>query len=209
MKFCSTTEEQKNVSRNFSCDHCNYKSDSKAVIKQHINDLHLLKDTRVHKCFKCNKILSSPQTLRTHSKICVKSEDERLSLMRFSCDYCEYKCFRKTNFLKHVQVMHSPRDPDANKCSKCSKQFSWPSGLKHHYRICGLSEKEKLLLKRYPCDHCEYRTNQKAQLENHVNAKHPSKDLIKLKRNYPHLIRHKSKKTTWFKLGSQSKIVEI
>lgn len=180
MKFCGKTEEQKLTLKNLSCDHCKYRTDQKCHLEQHIFRLHFLKHHKVSKCLNCNKNFASPKSLKDHSKICAKGEDEKNSrkrlLMRFSCDLCDYTTLRKYDLSKHIQAKHVPSSQYSYVCSKCKKKFSSSFVLRYHSRVCGLSEEEKRALKRLTCDHCQHKFNFKSDLKKHVKAKHLPKD---------------------------------
>lgn len=88
-----------------------------------------------YKCGKCKtKLYPSLKSLKSHLIYCKKDP-------KICCDYCDYKTYNKYHVETHIQAKHLPKDPNANKCSRCEKSFSQKSSLIKHLKICGKSEK--------------------------------------------------------------------
>lgn len=51
---------------------------------------------------KCNKSYTRASYVRRNSKICGQSEDVITSLMRFACDYYNFKTIQKVKLVKHI-----------------------------------------------------------------------------------------------------------
>lgn len=154
------------------CSHCEKKFTTHSGLSQHIRATHLPWDPNLNRCNKCKKGFTRLSNLNTHSKICGLSETAKLSLKRFSCDYCESKFLVKSKLAEHIQAKHLPRNRNLNKCKNCKKSYSCPSSLRTHTKICGLSKDLKHSLKRFACEHCDFITHCKNNLSNHIQAKH-------------------------------------
>lgn len=123
----------------------------------------------LNKCEKCKKIYSNRSTYLKHSKTCDKQKD----LKYHPCDYCPYKTSLKGNLVQHMQASHLPPDPNRNKCSKCNRNYAYPSALIRHSRICGIKDFAILSnLNRYSCAHCDYKAREKGSLSDHIQRKH-------------------------------------
>lgn len=100
-------------------------------------------------------------------------------MRHFSCDDCDFKTYNKSNLFNHIQVKHLPQDSNKNNCYKCGKNFSFSSSFKRHVMICDLPLECRQPLrkvKRFCCDHCEYKTHGKSILTNHIRQKHLPRD---------------------------------
>lgn len=156
----------------FICYHCNNKSFTKAHLMNHIQDIHLPKNSNMNTCTKCQKIFTRSSYLKIHSKTCGKSEDLKRSLMRYSCDYCDHKSNYKYHLQLHIRDKHLPKDSTLNKCSKCNKFFASSRSVKNHLRACIKNEDEKSLMIRYLYDHCDYKSGSKLRFLKHIKSKH-------------------------------------
>lgn len=181
-KLCGVSKKVKHQLRRLSCHHCTYKCDLKSSIICHIQAKHLPWDPNLNKCSNCGKNYSDRSNFLKHSKLCHPSEDVKYTLIRFSCDHCNFKSNFKANLACHVQAKHLPRDHNANKCSKCGKNYSKKSGLLRHLKICGLTKDDKYSMFRFSCEHCEYKSNRKYQLARHILAKHLPREPVNMKK---------------------------
>lgn len=153
-----------------SCDHCQFKTYSKNSLAVHIEGRHTLWGVNLNKCKKCGKNFSRKGTLKSHLKLCGKSEEFKRSLMPYSCDHCEFKAKSKIDISQHLMSKHF-RNPD-NKCPKCKKLFLHVKSMKYHLRLCGKSKEYKRSLMRFSCDHCEHKTFTKTDMSIHIQTIH-------------------------------------
>lgn len=184
MKTCGKSEEFKRSLKHYTCDHCQHKSYTKGHLANHIKAKHLPKQLSENKCSKCGKVYTNRASLTIHSEFCGKSEELKRSLMKFSCDLCQYKAKNKTHLLRHIEMNHLPRDPNSNKCNKCGKSYKNYSSLHRHSKQCG---KPRDVVyppesRRFSCDYCEYKAIFKANLVAHIQAKHLPRDSKSKKR---------------------------
>lgn len=140
-----------------------------------------------YQCDRCGKIYSHPSRFNNHSKICKP----------LFCDHCEFSSNYKLRLANHIHKNHPPhsssskdyvrsflnptlldksRDPDLFKCIKCGKSFSRVHDLRRHQKLCGAPRDVKLLLMRFSCDQCDYKTYDKCNLTRHIRAKHLPRD---------------------------------
>lgn len=105
-KFCGQTNELKYKLLRYSCEHCNYKINQKSDLVKHLQAKHLPRDLSLNKCKKCGKCYSYQAGLRHHLKTCGLSEEEKLSLMSYPCNYCSYKSNKKSNLAAHTKAKH-------------------------------------------------------------------------------------------------------
>lgn len=199
-KICGQTKDYKSSLKRFCCYHCNYKADCKSILSIHIRAKHLPRDPSLNKCTKCEKSYSNRSNLLKHFQICGQTNDFKRSLMRYSCDHCEFKTHKKIHLSQHMQGKHLFRNPDLYKCGSCEKTYSYSSTLALHSKLCGKQNDLEYLseLKRFTCDHCGYKTRYKIHLSYHMTAKHLPRDPNANKcekcgksfSNRPHLLRH-------------------
>lgn len=136
LKICGQTESSLKY---FSCHHCQYKTNYKSSLSRHIQTKHLPRNLNLNKCVKCEKNYSTETCLRAHSKMCGLSEDLKRSMMRLSCEHCQYKTNIKSDLSRHMQAKHLSYKPKFNKCVKCGKNYSCKSNLTKHFKVCGES----------------------------------------------------------------------
>lgn len=97
---------------------------------------------------------------------------------KFDCDYCDYKCYKKSDIVRHLHCKHYH---SLFSCKKCNKKFTYESAKKVHERNCGVPMYLRKLPMRFFCDHCDYKTYYKNCIQYHVQAKHLN--LAKRKKN--------------------------
>lgn len=153
------------------CDHCQYETNRRDNLSDHIGAKHLPRVLNAYRCEKCEKSFPIRSYLRKHSKRCAQINHCDRSSISFSCNDCEYKTKYKLHLADHVQAKHLPLDSNLNKCGRCGKNFSWRSSLLKHSRRCGQVDAKKSLI-RYSCDHCAYETYYKSSLPDHIRSKH-------------------------------------
>lgn len=173
-RICSLSKDLKRSMMRYSCDQCEYKCHEKSTMKRH-QAKHSSNNFNSNTCSICGKNFSHRSTFLHHSKICGKPKDSKRSLMRFSCNECEYKCFFKEGIRLHIQARHLVRDCESNKCSKCNKSYANRANLWRHLKICGLS-KNLIGSLMVSCDYCPYKTVVKGNLIRHIKQKHLPRD---------------------------------
>jgi ribosomal protein L37AE/L43A len=73
----------------------------------------------------------------------------------FYCNFCDYKCSKKYNWLKHLNTLKHKESTTDNtlvakeqltsyKCENCSKEYSERTGLWRHKKKCEYTEKTEL-----------------------------------------------------------------
>lgn len=80
---------------------------------------------------------------------------------KFKCSLCEYKSFSKSNFDIHMRKHNGEKF----NCGQCDFVTHDPRTLKNHIFN---THAEKLI----QCEFCDYRTNKKCQLDDHIKQNH-------------------------------------
>ena len=115
-------------------DSCNWGTDEKTALPQHIQNIHKRKPvadvaTKQIKCPKCNKPFSQKNKMRTHLLICGNQDKP------FSCSECD-KAFRDRDHLRiHKNQKHPQRAGDRSayyKCDFCPKEYTSISSRRQH-----------------------------------------------------------------------------
>lgn len=159
----------------YSCEHCKFETKKKHTLQKHLLK-HLPRDLNSNRCKKCNFSFSSQSVLQRHSEICGKSVEAKRSLYRFSCMLCNYKCRDRNNLNHHIEVNHLSRDARSKKCDKCAKIFMNRQNLLKHSRLCGQSNDFRRSVMNLSCEYCDYKTDCKPTLSNHIQSKHLPRD---------------------------------
>lgn len=175
LKLCGLTPEMKSliVKKPFSCYHCNHKAQCYAALAQHIRARHLPRNPNWNKCPKCGVSYSSKTNLVTHLAICGIPMHLRPP-KRFSCDHCNLKFLSKKSVAVHIEAKHLPPGTNLKICEKCKKVFSYQTNLTRHLKSCGLPAHLLPSIKRFCCDHCDYKTQYKQCLAVHIRKIHSS-----------------------------------
>ena len=80
--------------------------------------------------------------------------------VKYPCEECGKKFLHKYYQKKHVGIIHLKLPRPVLFCDDCGKKFTNQSYLKRHKTIhLGIS---------YPCEKCEFKTNSKDNLKNHM-----------------------------------------
>lgn len=100
------------------------------------DNLPVLQPPNLHsnKCNTNKKSSTQRSNIQKQTKDCVQQKD---SVMRFFCEYCEFKTAIRSILSDHIESMHKPQNPNFNKCSKCGKVFLVLSSLQTHFELCG------------------------------------------------------------------------
>ena len=105
------------------------------------------------KCEHCDFLGRENHELRVHMLI---HEEPK-----FKCNICDYKCKYKYTLETHMRKCNGEK----HNCDECNYVTHCPKILKVHKRNMH-SEK------RWHCEFCDYKTNQKQELENHTMQNH-------------------------------------
>ena len=217
-KILRHTEE-----RHFECQTCGKAFATNTILKGHIRNMHTnFAEPVVCGIDDCDKQFRNEVYLKAHQKSC--------HLLRFFCNYpnCNYKTGIKPLLMKHKILNHTNDMPFKCQFDGCDKTFKLEEHYKYHlkthsrtlltcpYEGCGRTYLiDDSLRKHIQYNHtgtsfgcewpgCEYRTNRKASLTNHM-AKHgvpqiaciwPNCErMFKTKNNLKqHLLTHKQEK---------------
>lgn len=166
-KTCGKSAVVKYSHKNYSCDHCHYKTTVKAALRDHIQvkhmpqkeriyNCHMCEDSfkmytylrnhikffhnpegQIYKCYKCGRELSCGSTLKTHLKLCTRTEQFKKNLRPFVCDVCGYTTTWKSNLRRHIKKDHL--HTVTQKCIKCRRVFGSKNALGVHSRTCSSS----------------------------------------------------------------------
>lgn len=177
LKTCGLSKAEKVASRRFACDHCDYKSDSKPFLVDHIERVHL-KVKKTVKCKICGKTISISSKI-FHERICGQSEDVRQAMKRFECDLCKYRTNMKNVLIAHMKSMHLPVEEHLNECVKCGKGYARKDSLKLHAKVCGLTKKERAEVLYVSCSVCDKKLSSKYTLATHTRNVHEPRKCAK------------------------------
>lgn len=159
---------------NYSCDYCQYETDSKENLDNHIHTFHLPKDPNSNDCSKCGKKFIRKISLERHLKICGQSKNKNKFLLRYSQEHYEYQTKLKPKISPKISTKIVAKNAV---CNRCKKIFSRRLGLSLHLKFCGQPEEVKRLLRRYSCAYCNYKTDFISQFDVHMQTHHLPKNL--------------------------------
>lgn len=160
----------------FECSVCYKSFKQKHSLRQH---------SRTHsklRCLKCGQRLADEAAMESHEKNCNRRT--------FECHLCRYKCFVKSNLVKHMKAKHTGdkafhcgicpwkfvnkgglirhlaihRDQLSNQCSKCSRLFLEYAEKITHEMLCRR--------RKYQCHLCEAISIDITRLRYHVRVHH-------------------------------------
>ena len=100
--------------------------------------------------FKCSNRHDFDIHILTHNcKQVVSTKKRAVNSKQFLCLECDFKCFKQSNYDRHISTnkhkklmkdakkrQHQQAAITTNTCANCNKQYSHPSGLCRHKRIC-------------------------------------------------------------------------
>lgn len=144
----------------YVCDVCHYKTHYKHHLSRHKKLKHFWDDKKQKPVF------------YPGSKSAKKGKPRKKKIHK---DFCPFKATLKSNLADHIYAKHF-RDPNLNKCKKCQKNFASVGYFRRHLKFCGQDSKLLLDLKRFCCDHCDYKTFVKNTMIRHIRAKHLPRD---------------------------------
>ncbi|XP_050417534.1 zinc finger protein 626 [Patella vulgata] len=130
------------------CDICNKVMTQKCLRKH--RQIHT-GDRRQYVCEYCGSVFKDPGCLRSHLF-------KHTGVKNIACEFCDYKCCRKSSMRSHFLIMHSK--DRKYQCEHCGKKFPRPGGLRVHL-LCHVTEKL------FGCDVCPARFARPSHLKRH------------------------------------------
>lgn len=184
----------------YDCDHCDYQSGYKNLLRAHIKRVHELYR---HKCSFCDELFSYSDHLRDHIRVVHEG-------VHFVCQICNRPHTRKKDFARHLVSDHTVSSlVDMNKiqykCESCPFQTTNKRLMKTHlskfhkdsFYKCGhkkvpetVNQREKLVCpvctkmfakdasgqshnqQTFPCPFCDFETSQGINLQSHISSHH-------------------------------------
>uniref|UniRef100_A0A1Q3F128 C2H2-type domain-containing protein n=1 Tax=Culex tarsalis TaxID=7177 RepID=A0A1Q3F128_CULTA len=134
------------------CSECNVEFSSKAKLKEHIKEQHLV-DLNQHVCVICGLMVRTKSALLSH-----KAKHGRSS--KYDCTFCG-KSFQQKGALTRHMPMHTGEKP--YQCDKCGKQFIHYSSFHMHQLTHGNVRDKK-------CEICGYMLRSGSHLKRHMRV---------------------------------------
>ena len=155
-------ERRKMKLKKFACDHCDYNSPSKTMLKRHKEMVHKEKDDQINQSLQPQLLLQL---------------NEPIQELKLSCDQCEYKADTKPNLKMHVETQHQPLEAVRYSCEQCDyKAFTKPNLKTHeetdHHQKKAEKKVAKKSSKRKNCDLCGKKFNKEETYMNHMKKDH-------------------------------------
>ncbi|XP_014222751.1 zinc finger protein 711-like isoform X1 [Trichogramma pretiosum] len=145
----------------FYCTVCSYSSTYKTQLRLHLKNEHpyLYNKQPVHLCSLCNKKFKSQYNALAHERVCGFEQVH-------SCDFCTFKAKSRAGLKIHCTTKHQKQDDSYHKCPKCYLRFRTIGNLNRHIKrsCCNKSK--------YQCDHCDFKTNKRYPLMEHMQRNH-------------------------------------
>ena len=142
------------VIKNFECELCHFKTNSRKNLNTHINKVH----NKRQFCTECGKSYASKNTLKEHI------ETVHLGNKQFKCEQCPYTTGRKNNLKTHVKVVHEKVKRFF--CGECSFTHTLKANLLYHI------ESVHKVGKKFKCEECPYAPASKGSLKKHCDNVH-------------------------------------
>ncbi|KAB0790885.1 hypothetical protein PPYR_14972 [Photinus pyralis] len=176
-----------NQSKPFTCDQCEFRSNRKDALHNHVSNKHVDADKpykcehcalsfaqrytlarhmqthaedKPYKCADCDFSCKFESYLKRHLSTHVVGKAPRSDLKPFRCDICEYCSYDRKGLRRHVMI-HTGEKPYT--CADCEYKTTEKSKLVRH---------RKTHAREFRCAVCEYKTRFKAQLTRHASALH-------------------------------------
>lgn len=137
------------------CPHCNDTFSNYFQRNKHVSSIHGVK-LKEFKCTMC------PKTFTLTGKLNVHIQSVHLKVKRYSCDFCEWKFYSKSELKDHI-VRHGGEKKF--ECSVCKKSYARKFTLKEHLRI---HENDR----RFVCSVCGRSFVQNCSLKHHLKVHH-------------------------------------
>ena len=145
----------------YFCKHCDYSSVTKVELIVHHKAHHDRLLPPYFKCDKCDFISRYNATTISHAK-----EQHNSEYNAFECKTCGWTKNNLTQMLKHMEVHERNR---GHVCNYCGKKLRKLASLQFHIATVHEADKSK---QDYVCDICGYTTYHSFWLKKHVFAKH-------------------------------------
>ena len=141
------------------CDQCEYKANSKEIIRHHKLSMHEGKIN--NECGKCDKRFATQAHLKRHQAF--KHDGQRMK-----CNLCEFKAKDKTTINQHRMSKHEGK---MIKCDQCEKQFSFIGGKDHLARHISINhDNVRFLCSRATCVISDIKIRVKQKSTNRPNT---------------------------------------
>ena len=154
---CHLRYHQKDKTKTFHCDKCEFTTTYKSYLKDHIESCHTT--AKYVTCDLCGTTVKDNQGKGLHQHMKLKHTIQEM----VQCGECG-KDFKKCNFKKHVQKVHGERK---YACHLCSYKAQSKYNLKLHI------SKSHLGLKEIPKEKCQYCEVETTNMPLHMKQHHP------------------------------------
>lgn len=195
-----------------SCNLCNYKSNRRNRVIQHIGVVH--NQIKPYKCHACPKEFAYKRSLKTHllgyheANGRIKCPEcsytnpiqynvqqhikyHHKNVISFQCALCKYTAITKAKLKRHVRMIHDRVKEEL--CDICPATFATKHNLKVHIKLVHMKIKE------FKCFACTFQSHRSSRLRAHITSRHlqeeatnclsilPGVDTIQKKSAYPSL----------------------
>jgi KRAB domain-containing zinc finger protein len=151
-RYSLNVHMEKHKGMTFSCDQCDYTSNGKLHLRNHIKNMHIKKPDACP----WSECEFTSKNLRQHINFKHKG-------INFPCEQCDYKAAGKDMLRSHIQQQHDKST--IFKCDQCEHTTVNHGNLQKHilYIHCP---------NRLNCQHCEFKTITKGMLAGHMLKMH-------------------------------------
>ena len=149
----------------FSCEFCNFKTNSKGRLLLHMQRIHSSKDGfHSHQRYICDKC-----PFKSNNKTALEKHVENIhgGSIEHQCEHCEYTTMFAKELRKHYLYRHKPGS-DRIPCDQCHFTTTRADALKRHI------ENKHLGIK-HQCNLCNYSSGDKSDLTKHKRLTHGEK----------------------------------
>lgn len=155
-----STEHQKG---SYICSHCGKVFKQKVLLQTHMKRNHENHE-RSFFCEECGKNFRFEIDMQNHFK---RMHTDEFKMIPCSYEDCDKILKGESALRKHIKTVHEKILPERKlSCSFCPKVFIAPGHLKRHVNSIHLNKRE------LKCDKCDFGTNYKSALTEHINAMH-------------------------------------
>ena len=160
-EFCEKrwTAKKWKTDRKYSCDECEYTSDQKHNVKNHMETVHL--NLKRFRCSACVHTTYERRAILLHIK---KHRDEQCRYFIIGCPLCE----RKENHKMCVKQPLTQSQHGKFKCTECYFTSNQQQSLIIH------KEAVHLKIKKFYCKSCNHQAYHKPNLIRHIKLNHKS-----------------------------------